>query len=206
MASHTPVLVVNNAEATDVDTYLMAGASGVVDKREQGDCIVRAVKASAAGVNVKPCDCISTPTADQTRTSGLCLSDREGQVLRQISQGLTHGQIATRLGISPHTVDTYVKRIRAKLGVGNKAELTRVALLGQKVGASAPRMDADGPPYGPRIDADGWASIGHASGLLTHRFRCIAKDCDSCNHGCGQRPHPTERVREGAELQARARP
>ena len=58
------------------------------------------------------------------------LSEREEQVLRQIAHGLTHGQIATRLGISPHTVDTYVKRIRAKLGVGNKAELTRVALLG----------------------------------------------------------------------------
>jgi len=28
-------------------------------------------------------------------------------------------------------VDTYVKRIRAKLGVGNKAELTRAALLGR---------------------------------------------------------------------------
>jgi Bacterial regulatory proteins, luxR family len=42
-----------------------------------------------------------------------------------------HGQITTRLGISPHTVDTYVKRIRAKLGAGNKAELTRLALLGR---------------------------------------------------------------------------
>src|SRR3712207_8718729 len=39
--------------------------------------------------------------------------------------------ISTRLGISRHTVDSYVKRIRAKLGVGNKAELTRVALLGR---------------------------------------------------------------------------
>ena len=59
------------------------------------------------------------------------LSEREEQVLRQISQGLTHHQIATRLGISRNTVDTYVKRIRAKLGAGNKAELTRAALLGR---------------------------------------------------------------------------
>ncbi|MFC7585743.1 response regulator transcription factor [Nonomuraea antimicrobica] len=55
-------------------------------------------------------------------------------MLRRISQGLTHGQIATRLGISRHTVDTYVKRIRAKLGAGNKAELTRAALLGRVAG------------------------------------------------------------------------
>ena len=36
-----------------------------------------------------------------------------------------------RLGISAHTVDTYVKRIRSKLAVGNKAELTRAAVLGR---------------------------------------------------------------------------
>jgi DNA-binding NarL/FixJ family response regulator len=72
----------------------------------------------------------------QTRVIGApaeaekALSDREEEVLRQISEGLTHGQIARRLGISRHTVDTYVKRVRAKLGVGNKAELTRAAVLG----------------------------------------------------------------------------
>jgi DNA-binding NarL/FixJ family response regulator len=56
------------------------------------------------------------------------LTEREEQVLQQVASGLTHGQIGRRLGISPHTVDTYVKRIRVKLRVGNKAELTRAAL------------------------------------------------------------------------------
>jgi DNA-binding CsgD family transcriptional regulator len=32
------------------------------------------------------------------------------------------------MGVSRTTVDTYVERIRAKLHVGNKAELTRAAL------------------------------------------------------------------------------
>ncbi|MCW6007305.1 helix-turn-helix transcriptional regulator [Micromonospora sp. CPCC 205371] len=64
-----------------------------------------------------------------TRTGGAPeLSTREQQVLQQIALGLTHRQIGRRLGISQHTVDTYVKRIRAKLGLGNKAELTRAAL------------------------------------------------------------------------------
>ena len=64
-------------------------------------------------------------------------------MLRQISRGLTHGQIATRLGISPHTVDTYVKRIRAKLGVGNKAELTRVALVDNLVAGLSTTVEAE---------------------------------------------------------------
>ncbi|WP_328313748.1 LuxR C-terminal-related transcriptional regulator [Streptomyces sp. NBC_00442] len=56
------------------------------------------------------------------------LSVREHQVLRMLARGLTHDQTARRLGISCHTVDTYVKRVRCKLGVGTKAELVRAAM------------------------------------------------------------------------------
>lgn len=56
------------------------------------------------------------------------LSARERQVLRLIADGLTQDQTARRLGISRHTVDTYVKRVRGKLGLGNKAELVRAAM------------------------------------------------------------------------------
>jgi DNA-binding CsgD family transcriptional regulator len=56
------------------------------------------------------------------------LSPRENEVLRQVAAGLTHAQVATRLGISRHTVDTYVKRIRSRMDLGNKAELTRAAM------------------------------------------------------------------------------
>lgn len=58
------------------------------------------------------------------------LSPRENQVLAQIAHGATHSQIARKLGISRHTVDTYVKRIRSKIDAGNKADLTRAAILG----------------------------------------------------------------------------
>jgi two-component system nitrate/nitrite response regulator NarL len=55
------------------------------------------------------------------------LTEREAVVLRHVATGLTHKQIATRLDLSKSTVDTYVHRIRHKLRVGNKAELTRAA-------------------------------------------------------------------------------
>ncbi|WP_345672056.1 helix-turn-helix domain-containing protein [Streptomyces similanensis] len=55
------------------------------------------------------------------------LSARERETLLLVADGLTRNQTARRIGISPHTVDTYLKRIRAKLGLGNKAELARVA-------------------------------------------------------------------------------
>ena len=59
------------------------------------------------------------------------LAPREIETLRWIALGFTHAQIATRMGLSQATVNTYAKRIRAKLAVGNKAELTRAAVLGK---------------------------------------------------------------------------
>jgi DNA-binding NarL/FixJ family response regulator len=56
------------------------------------------------------------------------LAPREIETLRFIASGFTHAQIATRMGLSPATVNTYAKRIRAKLNVSNKAELTRAAI------------------------------------------------------------------------------
>lgn len=130
-ATCAPVLVLDNAALTEYTRYFRAGASGVLTKRESGEQVVRAVRAITSGARVCPAGAAGPPVVPRTEVDGCQLSEREEQVLLQIARGLTHGQVATRLGISPHTVDTYVKRIRAKLGVGNKAELTRAALLGR---------------------------------------------------------------------------
>ncbi|MFF6870487.1 MULTISPECIES: helix-turn-helix transcriptional regulator [unclassified Streptomyces] len=61
------------------------------------------------------------------------LSPREREVLGHLVEGCTHDQAARRIGISQHTVDTYVKRIRSKLGAHNKAQLVRAALTAPRV-------------------------------------------------------------------------
>lgn len=133
-ARSTAVLVLDNEAEPDAGRYLDAGASGVITKRATPERILGAIDAAIRGATVVPAACVEkadnepVPATDHIVPAGGRLSGREEQVLRQISRGLTHTQIATRLGISPHTVDTYVKRIRAKLGLGNKAELTRAAL------------------------------------------------------------------------------
>ncbi|MFI1919692.1 LuxR C-terminal-related transcriptional regulator [Nocardia sp. NPDC020380] len=129
-AKSAAVLVLDEEEGTVADElYLQAGATGVIGKSEPGESIVRAVRLVSSGAATR--NEAASPPPEPAHTGGRRLSSRETQVLRQIAHGLTHAQIAVRLGISPHTVDTYVRRIRAKLGVGNKAELTRAALLGQ---------------------------------------------------------------------------
>ncbi|HTJ72911.1 MAG TPA: response regulator transcription factor [Actinospica sp.] len=131
-----PVLVLTDRASLPADEYLRAGARGVIRRDESAENLVEALRAVLVGAQVLP-ESATAPVPERPESAGPNLSEREEQVLSQISHGLTHGQIATRLGISPHTVDTYVKRIRAKLGAGNKAELTRAALLGHVAGPSA---------------------------------------------------------------------
>lgn len=56
------------------------------------------------------------------------LAPRESEALTLIAQGFTQAQAALRMGVSVATVDTYMRRVREKLGAGNKAHLTRLAL------------------------------------------------------------------------------
>lgn len=143
-AKCTAVLVLDNYQDTGA-SYLQAGASGVISKRESIQRLVDAIRAVTSGYCVSPGATGAPPALKRTEAAAHHLSEREEQVLRQISSGLTHSQIATRLGISPHTVDTYVKRIRAKLGAGNKAELTRAALLGGMIRDAPPRLEGHPP-------------------------------------------------------------
>ncbi|MEV7390521.1 MULTISPECIES: LuxR C-terminal-related transcriptional regulator [unclassified Streptomyces] len=129
MAQGATVLVVNHGLPEKADAYLAAGAVSVVTRRESAERIASTIRSMAGGVTVRPGAAAAPPAEKRTAFKDLKLSGREEQVLRHISLGRTHSQIATRLGISTHTVDTYVKRIRTKLGAGNKAELTRAAML-----------------------------------------------------------------------------
>ena len=59
------------------------------------------------------------------------LSDRELEVLQRAALGLTVGQVARRLGISPRTVETHLTNAYRKLGVRNRVQaLSRASELG----------------------------------------------------------------------------
>ena len=59
------------------------------------------------------------------------LTSREQQVLELLSEGQTMRQIATRLSISPRTVETHVAKLYRKLGVRTRVQaVSRAATLG----------------------------------------------------------------------------
>jgi predicted ATPase/class 3 adenylate cyclase/DNA-binding CsgD family transcriptional regulator len=70
----------------------------------------------------------SVPHAPKAPTSPDGLTAREVEVLRLVAQGLTNGQVAQRLVISPRTVDTHLTSIYSKIGVSSRAAATRYAM------------------------------------------------------------------------------
>ncbi len=60
--------------------------------------------------------------------AGIPLTTREVEVLRLVAQGLTNNQIAQKLTISSHTVNSHVQAIYSKIGVTSRSEATRYAI------------------------------------------------------------------------------
>jgi DNA-binding NarL/FixJ family response regulator len=65
--------------------------------------------------------------ADPTQKGRAALSERELEIIRLLSEGLTSQEIADRLFISMRTVETHRKNILDKLELRNVAGLIRYA-------------------------------------------------------------------------------
>ena len=55
------------------------------------------------------------------------MTDSELAVARLVAQGLTNREVAERLFVSPHTVNSHLRQIFAKLEVNSRVALTRLA-------------------------------------------------------------------------------
>ncbi|MDQ2810513.1 MAG: response regulator transcription factor [Actinomycetota bacterium] len=137
---HRVLVVSASGRPADVLGAIRAGACGYVTKLADPPLLVAAVRTVAGGgfaLSSQLADILrgalaavpaATGTAAAAAAGTPALSPREEEALDLIARGLTHAQAASRMGVSRATVDTYVERIRAKLHVGNKAELAQAAI------------------------------------------------------------------------------
>jgi len=113
---------------------LRAGASGYMLKRATPDEVIRAIRTVAEGGTYVDPLLAGTLLRRAAQSSGGHsdaadpLSDREEEVLRRIAWGGSNKEIATELGISTKTVETYKARITGKLGIRSRTEMVRYAL------------------------------------------------------------------------------
>lgn len=130
VAPDARVLVVT---AYDDDEYVrgavQAGAAGYLSKAASGRELVEAVRTVAAGGSVlEPAMLGRLVAGAHDLPVTTLLSDREREVLDLLASGLQNKQVASRLGISPRTVERHCDSIYAKLGVRTRTEAVVRAL------------------------------------------------------------------------------
>lgn len=135
------VLVVTTFENDDyVYDALLAGAGGFLLKRTRPDDLVQAVRLVAAGESLLFPAAIRTLAARRrTRTAvpGIeRLTEREGDVLRLMTRGLSNGEIAAELVVSQETVKTHVGNVLSKLGARDR---TQAVIAAYESGYVSPR-------------------------------------------------------------------
>lgn len=125
------VLVVSmHDEPAMADRAFSLGAAGYLCKRSDPELLVQAAKEVAGGRRfTDPAVCRSNAQQGDDGLPDLAkLSAREFEVFRQLAEGRSVEMIAHSLNLSAKTIANYGTTIRAKLGVGNRAELARLAL------------------------------------------------------------------------------
>jgi DNA-binding CsgD family transcriptional regulator len=66
--------------------------------------------------------------AGEPETNGwAALTTSELAVARLVAEGLTNREVAERLFVSPHTVNSHLRHVFSKLGITSRVELARVA-------------------------------------------------------------------------------
>ncbi|WP_377643933.1 response regulator [Oryzobacter terrae] len=121
------VLTMSEEDATLLDA-VRAGARGYLLKGAEPDEIVRAITTVAAGgvvfgavLAARVVDFMARPRSAEGEPFPE-LSAREREVLDLVAGGLTNGQIAARLYLSPKTVRNHVHAILGKLRAADRTE------------------------------------------------------------------------------------
>lgn len=79
---------------------------------------------------------VSRASCDGPASAWNSLTEAEMRVVQVIAEGLTNREAASRLFLSPHTVDSHLRHVFTKLGINSRVELTRKVLM-HSVGSGA---------------------------------------------------------------------
>ncbi len=130
--TESPFLVISNSQSKEsIQRLLGMGIKGIVTKNCSEEEIINALRAVEKG-NRFFCNNILDLVLDSQKEEEDCeptnLSPREFEVLQLIVRGNKTNQIADRLHVSIHTINSHRKNILKKLNIRSPAELIVYAL------------------------------------------------------------------------------
>ncbi len=105
--------------------YLISFEKEVNDEKSEASEAVRIVEAL---LNAAPSHAISASSV-----SNLSLSPREKELVGLLKRGLSAKEMALRMGLTLYTINSYKKKLLAKLNARNSAELVRIAIEQQLI-------------------------------------------------------------------------
>ncbi|HEY7009413.1 MAG TPA: response regulator transcription factor [Jatrophihabitantaceae bacterium] len=123
----------SSGEDADVLSAVKVGARGYLVKSAGRDELIEAVRQTAAGQAVFSPGLAALVLGEYRRIGRTVdapvavLTDRETQILRLVSTGLSARSIAERLVVSHRTVQNHIQNTLRKLQLHNRVELTRWA-------------------------------------------------------------------------------
>jgi two-component system, NarL family, nitrate/nitrite response regulator NarL len=114
-------------ERSYIVQMIQNGASGYLLKSATKGEIEEAILSAQAGKLYLSLDINSVDVNQKMNSPMPIISSREKEVLKLIADGLTSPQIADKLFISLHTVDSHRKNLLTKFNVNNTASLIKLA-------------------------------------------------------------------------------
>ena len=134
-APETRVILITIDESRGaISEAIHAGVSGYLLKDSSPDALVDAARNAVEGNAVIAPHLTKqfieeVQRADSEGASTTTpLSKREREILQKVADGATTRQVASDLGISPHTVKTHLERIFEKLGAKDRAQAVAIAI------------------------------------------------------------------------------
>jgi DNA-binding NarL/FixJ family response regulator len=134
-APTTKVILITIDESRGaISEAIQAGVSGYLLKDASPDTLVDAARNAIEGNAVIHPQLTKTFIEEVRMGEGegggrtTPLSKREREILQKVADGSTTRQVASELGISPHTVKTHLERIFEKLGANDRAQAVAIAI------------------------------------------------------------------------------
>jgi len=126
------IIITVHDDDENVFNAICAGASGYLLKDLSSEKIVNSINEvmnGGAPMNSHIAKKVLSMFRDQNvKSNGYSLSEREKEILGQLVEGLSKKQIAEKLFLSHHTVDSHLRNIYAKLEVHSRSSAISKAI------------------------------------------------------------------------------